>query len=350
MWYENALIYQLYIRSFRNHSNEQATFKDLIQWIPHFKSLNIQAIWLNPFFEHGGKDGGYDIIDFFKISPEFGTIEDFTLFVNTCHQNEIKIITELVINHLSIYSELFRNHPEYFVWKSENEIKNMPLLRSEFVSSPFTKFESASESYYHFFYPEQADLDLEKPETKNLIREIITFWHNLGVDGFRLDAVSHYVEDFEKGEQTNSSKNFEFCKELVEMIHTITSNSITIAEINPHTSKEDMDKYADIFHLVMNFTDDYVGKKFIDFVNNHDKIRNNNLELFEKKLKTNSPFIIYYGDEIGLQNEENTLGLKYPEVRELYRPIMPNVFTEEQKQYLENFKKILCLKIRRFFA
>ena len=161
MWYKNAIIYQLYIRSFR-YNNKQATFRDLVEWIPHFKSLCIDALWINPFFEHGGKDGGYDITDFFNISPEFGTVEDFSLFVSSCHQQNIKIITELVINHISIHSNLFKENPELFVWKTEDEIHSLPLLKlkSEFVASPFTKLND--KYYYHFFYPEQADFDLEK--------------------------------------------------------------------------------------------------------------------------------------------------------------------------------------------
>ena len=187
----------------------------------------------------------------------------------------------------------------------------------------------------------------------------MAYWHQLGVDGFRLDAVSHYVEDFEnlnfenanfenadfeKGIQTNSAKNFEFCKELVGMITEISKDLVTIAEINPQTSKEEMQRYADIFHLVMNFKDEYLGEKFIDFVNNHDKERNNDIVLFEKKMKVNSPFIIYYGDEIGLQNEKNILNLQYPEIRDLYRTIMPSVFSETQKKYLDKLKSIILEK------
>lgn len=341
MWYENAVIYQLYIRSFRNKNNEQATFKDLFDWIYYFKSLSVDAIWINPFFLHGCKDGGYDITDFYKISSEFGTIEDFQNFVSVCHENKIKVITELVINHISIHSELFQKHPEYFVWKNQKDER----LKSEFVSSgPLTKHSNGF-YYYHYFYPEQADLNLEKMETKSLIQDVIKFWYDLGVDGFRLDAVSHYVEDFEHGIQTNSTKNFTFCKELVHLINEISNGKlITIAEVNPHTSQIDLEKYKNIFHLVMNFTDEYLGPKFVDFVNNHDRIRINDFSLFQKKMKYKSPFIIYYGDEIGLENKANLENLTYPEIRELYRDIMPHFLTTEQQHKLDLFKKLILLK------
>ena len=358
MWYNNCIIYQVYIRSYG------VGFKGLKKWIPHWKNLGIDAIWLNPFACHGGKDGGYDQTNMMAISPEYGTLKDFKAFCKECSSNGIRIIIDLIFNHISKDSELFKDHPEYFIWKTEEEISKLNL-RSEFVASPWTFDARMGKYYYHFFYPEQPDLDLTNTDVQKYLRSVIRFWANLGIDGIRFDAASHYMEDFELGIQSNAPSNFEFCGLLRSWCDTVSKETgkelILISELNPATSLEDQDKYSKYFHLNMNFglhslkSEEQEHKSLptsVNFINNHDISRRNEKWLFEKLFALDGAVILYYGDEFGFTNLPNTSkNLAYPEIRELYRqPINISILdslTGEHKMRLRFMKQLILKKKQR---
>ena len=330
-WWNNALIYQIYIRSFNKNIN------GIRNKIPYLKKLNIDAIWINPFFKDGGKDGGYDVIDYYNINEEFGNLKDIKNMISDLHNNNIKLIIDLPLNHTSNKNQWFidsenrnNNKDNWYIWKKEHELPK--YWKSVFEISPWTYSSKRDEYYYHYFYKEQPDLNFENSDVKKNILNIVNFWINLGVDGIRFDAVSNYVSDpkFRENEymldkQLNTDQTMEFINSISKNIKQKTKDIFLIGEQDPyytdiiHEKKLmlGLDKLMNFKFAYNNFFDPYVfmtilkkNKDMIYFLNNHDVQRNrygeDNPEI-AKIMATllmiqNNTKIIYYGQEIGMFN------------------------------------------------
>lgn len=349
-WYNDCTIYQVYIRSV-------GTFNEIAKNINYYVDLGVNCLWINPFYPHGNKDGGYDILDYYNVSEEFGTLEDFKNLVKIAHKNNIKIITDLVCNHTSDQHQWFKDSvnmindkTDWYCWKPNTFDPKSSNWISEFVDTPFTYNEERKQYYYHFFYSEQPDLNFKCLDVQNEFFKIMSFWLDLGVDGFRLDAVSHLMEGegnnesevFEK--QINADENFDYWKKVRLWIDSNYPDAVLLAETNcNHTTPDMIDRYNDIFHLVMDFNflkeidtnknnimsiklNDIVKnnntKNPVYFLNNHDMLRNRYGEESSKDiaehlakllLTIKGCKIIYYGEEQGMKNIPNLL--PYPENR-----------------------------------
>ena len=204
-WYRDAIIYQLHVRAFFD-SNEDGIgdFRGLAQKLDYIKDLGANTIWLLPFCQSPLRDDGYDISDYKAINPAYGTLDDFRQFVEAAHARDLRVITELVVNHSSDQHPWFQRarrappgSPErdYYVWsETGHEFEEARIIFVDSEVSNWTWDPVAKAYYWHRFYACQPDLNFDNPLVVSEVKEILNFWLDLGVDGFRLDAVPYLVE------------------------------------------------------------------------------------------------------------------------------------------------------------
>jgi maltose alpha-D-glucosyltransferase/alpha-amylase len=204
LWYKDAVIYQLHVRTFcDSNADGVGDFPGLTQRLDYLQDLGITAIWLLPFFPSPLRDDGYDIADYTSVHSSYGTLGDFKAFLEAAHSRGMRIIIEMVLNHTSDQHPWFkearssRDNPkrDWYVWSQTD-------LRYEGVGIIFVDTETSnwawdpvSKSYYwHRFFSHQPDLNFDNPEVIEALWEIMKFWLEMGVDGFRFDAVPYLIE------------------------------------------------------------------------------------------------------------------------------------------------------------
>lgn len=204
-WWKEAIVYQLYPRSFQDSDGDGiGDLKGIISRLDYLKSLGVDVIWLNPIYQSPNDDNGYDISDYRAIMKEFGTMADFDALLKGMHERGIKLVMDLVVNHSSDEHEWFkqsrssRNSPyrNYYHWW--NAEKGKPTWRWSFfdVQHDAWKYDSATNAYYlHYFSRKQPDLNWENPSLRQEVYDIMKFWAEKGIDGFRLDAFQFAAKD-----------------------------------------------------------------------------------------------------------------------------------------------------------
>ncbi|MBX9732536.1 MAG: alpha-glucosidase [Chitinophagaceae bacterium] len=217
-WWKEEIVYQIYPRSFKDSNGDGVgDLKGIISELDYLKSLGITAIWLNPIYESPNDDNGYDVSDYRKILGEFGTMEDFDALLKGLHDRNIKLVMDLVVNHSSDEHEWFKQskssrdskYRNYYHWWNA-ERGTPPYRYSLFdINHDAWKYDAATNAYYlHYFSRKQPDLNWENPALRNEIYEIMKFWADKGIDGFRLDAFGFASKDtsfpiFPKGFEKN---------------------------------------------------------------------------------------------------------------------------------------------------
>jgi oligo-1,6-glucosidase len=204
-WWKEAIVYQIYPRSFKDTDGDGiGDLKGIISKLDYIKSLGIDVIWLNPIYDSPNDDNGYDISDYEAIMKEFGTMKDFDALLKGMHDRKIKLVMDLVVNHSSDEHKWFkesrksRDNPYrnyYHWWPAE---KGKPAHRYSFfdVSGSAWKYDSLTDAYYlHYFSQKQPDLNWENPKLRKEIYDIMNFWFNKGVDGFRMDVIPLISKD-----------------------------------------------------------------------------------------------------------------------------------------------------------
>ena len=205
LWWSQAVIYQIYPRSFfDSNADGEGDLAGITSKITYLSSLGIDAIWLSPFYESPNMDGGYDVSDPRAIDPRFGTIEDFKNLVLSCHQNQIRVIVDLVPNHFSDQHQWFKealNSPsgsparDRFHFRKAAPSKAIPNnWISLFGGSVWTQTPDG-EFYLHLFDQSQPDLNWDNSEVRNDFEKTLTFWLDHGVDGFRIDVAHGLVKE-----------------------------------------------------------------------------------------------------------------------------------------------------------
>ncbi|HEX7675063.1 MAG TPA: maltose alpha-D-glucosyltransferase [Bdellovibrio sp.] len=242
LWYKDAIIYQLHVRAFHD-SNEDGIgdFQGLIQKLDYLSSLGITAIWLLPFYPSPLKDDGYDIADYTNINPSYGTMEDFERFLDEAHRRNIRVITELVINHTSDQHEWFqksRRAPpgsfwrNFYVWSDDpRKYKSARIIFKDFETSNWAWDPIAKSYYWHRFYSHQPDLNFDNPEVEKAVFKALDFWMERGVDGMRLDAVP-YLFEREGTSCENLPETHAFLKKLRTYIDEKYPGRMLLAEAN----------------------------------------------------------------------------------------------------------------------
>lgn len=203
-WWKEAVVYQIYPRSFMDSNGDGiGDLNGVTQRLDYLKSLGIDVIWLCPMFKSPNDDNGYDISDYQDIMDEFGTMEDFDRLMKEAHARDIKVILDLVVNHTSdehpwfIESSESKESPkrDWYIWKDGKN--SMPPNNWESIfKGPAWQYNEETDQYYlHLFSTKQPDLNWENQEVRDAIYEMINWWLDKGIDGFRLDAISHMKKE-----------------------------------------------------------------------------------------------------------------------------------------------------------
>lgn len=199
-WWKHTVFYQIYMPSFNDGNGDgRGDFKGIISRLPYLKELGVGGIWLTPFYPSPKVDNGYDISDYYNVDPDYGTLEDFEKFISEAHELGIRVISDIVINHTSDKHPWFQESKsskeskkrDWYFWKPGTEGKNPNNWDSFFGEDAWELDERSGEYYYHSFAKEQADLNWGNKEVKKAIFEMLDFWADKGVDGFRLDVINN---------------------------------------------------------------------------------------------------------------------------------------------------------------
>ena len=211
-WWHKSVVYQIYPKSFNDTTgNGQGDIRGIIEKLDYLKELGVEVLWLTPMYKSPQKDNGYDISDYYNIDESYGTMEDFEDMLNEANKRNIKIVMDIVVNHSSIENEWFKKSeeldPEYkdfYIWKDPiivknekgEEVKKEPTnWESKFGGNAWKYSEKRNQYYLHLFDVTQADLNWENENVRKKVYEMIRFWLNKGVDGFRLDVINLISKD-----------------------------------------------------------------------------------------------------------------------------------------------------------
>lgn len=200
VWWKEAVAYQVYPRSFMDSNGDGiGDIQGVISKLDYLKNLGIDVIWMSPIYQSPNDDNGYDISDYQAIMDEFGTMEDFDLLLSEVHRRDMRLIMDLVINHTSdehpwfIESRSSKDNPyrDYYLWHPGKDGKEPNNWESIFGGSAWKYDEKTNEYFLHVFSTKQPDLNWENPVVRNDLYNMVNWWLDKGIDGFRVDAISH---------------------------------------------------------------------------------------------------------------------------------------------------------------
>jgi oligo-1,6-glucosidase len=198
-WWKEAVVYQIYPRSFQDSTGSgEGDLRGIVSRLDYLKDLGIDVIWLSPIYESPMVDNGYDISDYEEINPLFGTMEDFDLLLAGAHGKNIKLVMDLVVNHTSdrhpwfIESRSSRDNPKrnWYIWRDGSGEGAPNKMDSVFSGSAWQYDEATGQYYLHFFAREQPDLNWENPQVRDAVFSMMKKWFDRGVDGFRMDVIN----------------------------------------------------------------------------------------------------------------------------------------------------------------
>ncbi len=264
LWYKDAVIYQLHVKSFFDSNNDGVgDFPGLIQKLDYIASLGVNAVWLLPFYPSPRRDDGYDISDYRGVHPDYGTMADARRFIAAAHARDLRVITELVINHTSDQHAWFQRARQakpgsawrnYYVWSpSDDAYAGTRVIFVDAETSNWTWDPVAGAYYWHRFYAHQPDLNFDNPQVLRSVLGVMRFWLDLGVDGLRLDAVPYLVER-EGTSNENLPETHAILKKLRAALDEYAPGRMLLAEANQWP--EDAQEYfgrGDECHMAFHF-------------------------------------------------------------------------------------------------
>jgi maltose alpha-D-glucosyltransferase/alpha-amylase len=263
LWFKRAVFYEIHTRGFFDANQDgSGDLRGIAEKLDYLQWLGIDCIWLLPMYASPLRDGGYDIANFFDVHPDYGTVEDFKSLVDGAHRRGIRVIADLVVNHTSSDHPWFqeaRSSPDsprrdWYVWSDAND--RYPDARIIFVdteSSNWTWDSVANAYYWHRFFSHQPDLNFDNPEVQDAMLQVLRFWLDLGIDGFRLDAVP-YLFEREGTNCENLPETHDYLKRLRSEIDARYPDRVLLAEANQWP--EDVVQYfgdGDECHMAFQF-------------------------------------------------------------------------------------------------
>ena len=241
LWFKDAVFYEIYVRGFYDsNADGVGDFRGLIEKLDYLEWLGIDCIWLLPMYASPLRDGGYDISDYQAMLPEYGTVKDFKRFLDAAHKRGIRVIADLVLNHTSDQHPWFqesRRSPDspkrdWYVWSDTNQkYSNTRIIFVDTERSNWTWDDQAQAYYWHRFFSHQPDLNYENPAVQQAMLDVLTYWMDMGVDGFRLDAVP-YLFECEGTNCENLPETHAFIKRLRAHIDKHYPGRVLLAEAN----------------------------------------------------------------------------------------------------------------------
>ncbi len=240
-WYEKAVIYCLDIDTYADSDGDGVgDIRGLIGRLDYLARLGVTCIWLNPIHPSPDRDDGYDVTDFYNVDPRFGTLGDFAELLHQAGSLGIKVIIDLVVNHTSDQHPWFRSarsspdspYRDWYVWSdTEPADRHQGMVFPGEQDATWTYDRTAKAWYYHRFYRFQPDLNIKNPDVRAEIKKICAFWLQLGVSGFRMDAVPFILEETEPG-NPNSPKDMSFLSDLRQHVQWRKGDAVLLAEAN----------------------------------------------------------------------------------------------------------------------
>ena len=202
-WWHKSVVYQIYPKSFNDTTGSgQGDIKGITEKLDYLKKLGVEVLWLTPMYKSPQNDNGYDISDYYSIDESYGTMEDFEEMLREAHKRDIKIVMDIVVNHTSTENEWFKKSeegdPEYkdfYIWKDAVNGKEPTNWQSKFGGNAWKWSEKRKQYYLHLFDVTQADLNWENEKVRKKVYEMIKYWLNKGVDGFRFDVINLISKD-----------------------------------------------------------------------------------------------------------------------------------------------------------
>ena len=263
LWYKDAIFYEVYVRGFQDSTQDgNGDLRGLTERLDYLHELGVTCLWLMPIYDSPLKDDGYDISDFRKIHPAIGAVEDFQALTLAAHARGIRIIADLVISHTSDQHPWFqaarrnRNAPtrDYYVWSdTADRYKNARIIFTDTEHANWTWDQEARQYYWHRFFAHQPDLNFDNPRVRKEILEVMAFWLDHGIDGFRVDAVP-YLFEREGTNCENLPETHEFCREMRRFVDERYPGTVLLAEANQWP--DDLLPYfgeGNEFHMAFNF-------------------------------------------------------------------------------------------------
>jgi maltose alpha-D-glucosyltransferase/alpha-amylase len=242
LWYKDAIIYEVHVRAFSDSGTDGiGDFRGLTEKLDYLQDLGVTAIWLLPFSPSPWRDDGYDVSDYTDVHSTYGTLHDFQAFLRQAHRRGLRVITEVVVNHTSDQHPWFqraRRAPagskwrDFYVWSDTPEkYKETRIIFKDFETSNWTWDPVAKAYYWHRFYSHQPDLNFDSPHVRQDVFDVLDFWFEMGVDGFRLDAIP-YLFEREDTNCENLPETHAFLKELRAHVDSKYTGRMLLAEAN----------------------------------------------------------------------------------------------------------------------
>ena len=202
-WWHKSVVYQIYPKSFNDTTgNGEGDIRGIIEKLDYLKELGVEVIWITPMYKSPQNDNGYDISDYYDIDPNYGTMADFEEMLSEAHKRGLKIVMDIVVNHSSTENEWFKKseagdteYKDFYIWKDAVDGKEPTNWQSKFGGNAWQYSEKRGQYYLHLFDVTQADLNWENENVRKKVYEMIKFWLNKGVDGFRLDVINLISKD-----------------------------------------------------------------------------------------------------------------------------------------------------------
>jgi maltose alpha-D-glucosyltransferase / alpha-amylase len=263
LWYKDAIFYELQVKSFYDSNADGiGDFRGLIEKLDYLQELGINCVWVTPFYPSPLKDDGYDIADYYGVHPDYGTLQDVKQFVREAHRRNLKVMFDLVMNHTSDQHAWFqeaRKDPKsprrnYYVWSdTDQKYKDARIIFIDTERSNWTWDPVAQQYYWHRFFGHQPDLNFDNPRVRRSMFKVMRHWLDIGVDGFRADAVP-YLFEREGTNCENLPETHAYLKEVRAEIDRQYPGRIMLAEANQWPA--DVRPYfgdGDEFHMAFNF-------------------------------------------------------------------------------------------------
>ncbi|MBE0614504.1 MAG: maltose alpha-D-glucosyltransferase [Burkholderiales bacterium] len=264
LWYKDAVVYQLHIKAFFDSDGDgMGDFPGLIEKLDYVRDLGVNTIWLLPFYPSPMKDDGYDVADYHNVHPQYGTRNDVRMLVREAHKRGLRVITELVVNHTSDQHPWFqaaRRAPpgsskrDFYVWSdTDTKYDQTRIIFTDTETSNWTWDPVAKAFYWHRFFSHQPDLNFDNPKVLKAVIRVMRFWFDMGVDGFRLDAIPYLIER-DGTTNENLPETHAVIRQIRAQVDANYKNRLLLAEANQWP--EDVREYfgeGDECHMAYHF-------------------------------------------------------------------------------------------------
>jgi maltose alpha-D-glucosyltransferase / alpha-amylase len=263
LWYKNAIIYCLDVETFMDANGDGVgDFTGLSRRLDYLAGLGVTCVWLQPFYASPNRDNGYDVMDYYSVDRRHGTLGDFVEFMNHARAVGIRVIVDLVVNHTSVQHPWFQSarkgprspRHDWYVWAKERpEDHATGMVFPGYQHTTWTRDKVARKYYFHRFYEDQPDLNTQLKAVREEINRIMGFWLELGISGFRLDAVPFLIE--RKGAGVEPVQDFELLHEMREFLQWRCRDAILLGEANvlPAESGSYFGDRGDRLQMMLNF-------------------------------------------------------------------------------------------------